>query len=297
MIAMRVKKLLQFSTGLDHLEVNMTIERGKFLSVYGNSGAGKTTLLRMLAGLTTPDSGTISADNNLWFDTIKNINVKPQQRNIGFVFQDFALFPNMTVKQNLLYALPNRMDKDIADQLLEITGLHSLAHRPTYQLSGGQQQRVALARALVRKPELLLLDEPLSSLDHETKLRLQDEIMGMHKRFNLTTILISHDKEEILKLSDYVVKLDQGKIIKQGTGEEVFPEETSNCSILMQGIVSRVSHEGLHSIVDIISGDQTNSVQVLRTQTEHLKAGDQIVARADAAHVTIKKLSESGWPG
>jgi len=291
MIAMRVTKLLQFSTGQHHLEIDMTIERGKFVSVYGNSGAGKTTLLRMLAGLTKPDSGTISADNNLWFDTIKNINVKPQQRNIGFVFQDFALFPNMTVKQNLLYALPDRKDKVMADQLLEITGLNRLANRPTYQLSGGQQQRVALARALVRKPELLLLDEPLSSLDHETRLRLQDEIMGMHKHFNLTTILISHDKEEILKLSDHVVKMDQGKIVKQGTRDEVFSPKTNSCNILVRGIVSNISHREVHTIVEIISGDQTNSVQVLRTQTEHLKAGDQIIVKADSAHVTIRKLS------
>lgn len=290
MIAMRVTKLLQFSTGQHHLEIDITIERGKFVSVYGNSGAGKTTLLRMLAGLTTPDSGTISADNNLWFDTIKNINVKPQQRNIGFVFQDFALFPNMTVKQNLLYALPDRKGKEMVEQLLELTGLHGFANRPTYQLSGGQQQRVALARALVRKPKLLLLDEPLSSLDYETRLRLQDEIMGMHKRFNLTTILISHDKDEILKLSDHVVKMDQGKIIQQGTGDEVFTPETNNCNILVQGIVSRISHDGLNIILEIISGDQTNSVNVPRTQTEHLQVGDKIIMKADSTHVTISKL-------
>lgn len=291
MITMHVKKMLQFSTGHHHLEIDITVERGKFLSVYGNSGAGKTTLLRMLAGLTAPDSGTISADNNFWFDKIKNINVRPQQRNIGFVFQDFALFPNMTVKQNLLYALPDRKDKEMADQLLDITGLNRLADRPTYELSGGQQQRVALARALVRKPELLLLDEPLSSLDHETRLRLQDEIMGMHKHFNLTTILISHDKEEILKLSDHVVKIDQGRIIKQGTADEVFSPESNNCNILVQGIVSNISHEGLNSIVEFFSGDQTNSVHVLRTQSEDLKAGDQIMVKADAAHVTIRKIS------
>lgn len=290
MIAMRVTKLLQFSTGQHHLEIDITIERGKFVSVYGNSGAGKTTLLRMLAGLTPPDSGTISADNNLWFDKSKNINVKPQQRNIGFVFQDFALFPNMTVKQNLLYALTDRKDKEMVEQLLELTGLYNLADRPTYQLSGGQQQRVALARALVRKPELLLLDEPLSSLDHETRLRLQDEIMVMHKRFNLTTILISHDKDEILKLSDHVVKMDQGRVIKQGTGDEVFSPEINICNILVQGIVSNISQEGLHTILEIISGDQTNSVKVFRTQTEHLKAGDHIIVRADAAHVTIRKM-------
>ncbi len=289
MIAMHVTKLLQFSTGHHHLKIDITIERGKFVSVYGNSGAGKTTLLRMLAGLTPPDSGTISADNKLWFDTIKKINVKPQQRNIGFVFQDFALFPNMTVKQNLLYALPDRKDKEMVEQLLELTGLHGLSNQPAYQLSGGQQQRVALARALVRKPELLLLDEPLSSLDHETRLRLQDEIIAMHKRFNLTTILISHDKEEIIKLSDHIIKMDQGKMIKQGTADEVFFEESNKCNILLQGTISNILHKELYTIVDISSGDQTNSLQVLRTQAEDLKAGDQIIVRADAAHVTIVK--------
>jgi molybdate transport system ATP-binding protein len=135
-----------------------------------------------------------------------------------------------------------------------------------------------------------LLDEPLSSLDHETRLRLQDEIMGMHKHFNLTTILISHDKDEILKLSDHVVKLDQGKIVKQGTGDEVFPTEINNANILVQGIVGNISHEELHSIVEIISGDQNNRIQVLRAQTADLKAGDQIMVKADLAHVTILKL-------
>jgi len=163
----------------------------------------------------------------------KRIDVTPQKRKIGFVFQDYALFPNMTIRENLEFVLPDKKNKKRVDELLDIMELTELSSRHSATLSGGQQQRVALARAPVREPELLLLDEPLSSLDYETRLKLQNEIVKIHRHFGLTTILISHDPSEIYRLSDHVVEMDFGKIVDKATPRIFFLTKRSQekCSL------------------------------------------------------------------
>ena len=202
MIDFALQKKLHTADGEMHLQIQVQIESGKFMTLYGSSGAGKTSVLRMLAGFMKPDNGCIKMNDVVWFDALKRINMQPQQRSIGFVFQDYALFPNMNVRENIVFALNKNDNKNIVDELLELTGLTMLASRKIETLSGGQKQRVALARAIAKKPLLLLLDEPLSAIDNTMRAQLQTTLLQVHERFNLTTILVSHDMDEIIKLSD-----------------------------------------------------------------------------------------------
>jgi molybdate transport system ATP-binding protein len=223
MIQVSLKKKLNAAQGKMHLDVDVEIGTGEIVALYGASGAGKTSILRMLSGLTLPDNGLISVEGQTWFDTSKKINLRPQQRNVGIVFQDYALFPNMTVKENLMFALEKKLSTAIVDELLELMELTKLHNVKPELLSGGQQQRVALARALVRKPKLLLLDEPMSALDTTLRLKIQDYIIRVHEQFHLTTILVSHDILEVVRLSKKVFVIDHGKLIQQGPPGEILP--------------------------------------------------------------------------
>jgi putative spermidine/putrescine transport system ATP-binding protein len=200
---------------------NLAAERGEFVSFLGPSGCGKTTTLRMIAGFETPTAGTITIDGR---DITR---VPPNRRNVGMVFQSYALFPNMTVADNVGFGLKVR--KRPADQihkrveeLLEIVNLPDKGKRYPYQLSGGQQQRVALARALAFEPQVLLLDEPLSALDAKIRVALRQEIRSIQRQLGITTVYVTHDQEEALSLSDRVVVMSEGRIEQVGTPFEVY---------------------------------------------------------------------------
>ena len=223
MIQASLKKKLFAAKGEMYLDVDMEIGAGELVALYGGSGAGKTTILRMLCGLTLPDNGHIAVQEQTWFDTAKKINLRPQQRDVGIVFQDYALFPNMTVKENLAFALDKKQSPAIVEELLDLMELAKLYNLKPSLLSGGQRQRVALARAIVRKPKLLLLDEPMSALDTTLRLKIQDYIMRVHERFHLTTILVSHDILEVVRLAKKVFVIDHGKLIQQGVPGEILP--------------------------------------------------------------------------
>ncbi len=216
MVKAELSKRLHAMGGEMLLHVQLSIEKGSFVTLYGKSGAGKTSILRMIAGLMKPDQGIVDVDGVEWVDTYKKIYLKPQHRQAGFVFQDYALFPNMTVLQNLAYALGKGQPSSAVDPLIEMMELGDLQHSKPATLSGGQQQRVALARAIVPRPKLLLLDEPLSALDWEIRQKLQGFIRLVHDEYDLTSIMVSHDLPEVLRLSDYVYVLENGKVAKQG---------------------------------------------------------------------------------
>jgi molybdate transport system ATP-binding protein len=219
MINLDIKRNLSGPDGPLTLNISATVARGELVTLYGPTGCGKSSVLRMVAGLMKPHGGFISVDGETWYDSRQNIFVKTQARNLGMVFQDYTLFPNMTIRQNLEFALPKNGNKNLIDELLDISGLANLQSKMPVLLSGGQKQRAALIRSLIRKPKLLLLDEPLSALDSEMRSRLQDYILQFHKQFNLTTILVSHDLPEIMKLSRRVLVLEQG-IIKRDCAPE-----------------------------------------------------------------------------
>lgn len=219
MIKIDIKLPINTAKGKKQLELNTCLKANEITAIFGESGAGKTTLLKIIAGLIKPEFGRIEVGDELWFDTQKNVNLAIQKRKIGFVFQDYALFPNMSVKENISYAATS---KQKAEELLSLMNLENLAKIYPKNLSGGQAQRVALARALAREPQILLLDEPLSALDFKMRSFLQDELVKILQHFKITTLLVSHDLAEIYKLSHRILELSDGKIIKDARTNEFF---------------------------------------------------------------------------
>ncbi len=208
--------MLHTAQGPQRLDIEFQWQQGRLLAIYGPSGAGKTTLLRILAGLTVTDSGFIEVEGETWLDTSRRVHLPTRRRSIGFVFQDFALFPHYTVRQQLEFALPDPKNKAIVEELLNLMELDKLQNLRPVLLSGGQQQRVALARAIARRPRLLLLDEPLSALDDDMRYKLQDYILTAHRHYKLTTLLVSHHLPEVIRLADEAILLENGKITAIG---------------------------------------------------------------------------------
>lgn len=223
MLKISIKHAMLTSEGKSMLIIDTVIPMRELLCLYGPSGAGKTTLLRIITGLTKPDAGKIVFGNTVWFDSETGINLKPQERNIGLMFQDFALFPNMTVEGNIRFAQREK-DLDAVAELMRLFGLEKLADRKPSQLSGGQKQRVALARAMASKPVLLLLDEPLSALDSDMRYSLREEIRKTHCQLNAITVMVSHDVTDVQSLASSVLMLKNGKIVAKGNPEELFSE-------------------------------------------------------------------------
>lgn len=240
MTEIQVKKKLNGATGEMILEINLQLAPQQLIGLYGKSGAGKTSLLRILAGLFSPDEAKVIVNGTTWMDTKNGVLLPPQKRKVGLVFQDYALFPNMTVRENLLFALEKGQPHRMVEELIDLSELGDLQHQRPLKLSGGQQQRVALARALVQRPELLLLDEPLSALDQEMREKLQQYLLKVHQAYGLTTILISHNQEEIEKMADWVVVLDAGKIVQQGKAEDVFQNAEAPTSITLKGTIVNI---------------------------------------------------------
>ena len=262
MITFDLHKKLKAPTGNLELNVNAAMGKGQFTSIYGHSGAGKTSILRMLAGLMKPDSGRIEVDGEIWFDSNEKINLPPQKRKIGFVFQDYALFPNMSVMGNLKFAANKNQNSTIIDEIIEVMELGGLINRNPLVLSGGQQQRVALARALIRKPQLLLLDEPLSALDNEMRIKMQDYILNVHQNYDLNTILVSHQLSEVIKMSDYIVILENGKVIKEGKASDIFsPNDLILEPKVEFDIIERMVEAGKNYVVILIN-DALHKIEV-----------------------------------
>ncbi|MFT4568317.1 MAG: molybdate transport system ATP-binding protein [Saprospiraceae bacterium] len=290
MIELKIQKSLQAANGAMNLTLDISIPQGSFITLYGESGAGKTSTLRMLAGLMDPDGGRITVNNEVWYDTSKKICLTPQKRKIGYVFQDYALFPNMTVRKNLEYALGKNQDPQRINTLIEITELSALQNRKPETLSGGQKQRVALARALVQQPEILLLDEPLAALDSKIRLRLQDYIKQVHQEFNLTTILVSHDIGEIVKLSDQVIVLEAGKVKLQGSSEEVFINKQLSGKFKFTGEILKIEKEEIVYIITVLIHSNVVKVVAQESEVHDMKIGDKVVVASKAFNPIIYKL-------
>ncbi len=196
------------------------------LALLGASGCGKSLTLKCIAGIETPDKGKIVVDDVVLFDSEQKIDLTPQQRRTGLMFQNYALFPNMTVMQNIRAGASREKDKAKQEAavktVLESFGLKELANRLPHQLSGGQQQRVALARILVSDPRILLLDEPFSALDSHLRFRLEREVKQVIREFGKTVLLVSHDRDEVYRMSDRVAIVENGSVTAIGTNKEVF---------------------------------------------------------------------------
>ena len=284
MINIDIKKELHGSNGKMNLDVNLEIKSGEFLALAGLSGSGKTTLLRVLAGLEEAN-GTINIDNNFWLND--KFCLPSQKREIGFVFQDYALFPNFSVIDNLLYV---KKDKELANHLLKITELEELKNRMPQTLSGGQKQRVSLCRALMNRPKLLLMDEPLSALDPEMRTKLQSEILALHKEFNTTTIMVSHDPSEIYRLSNRVVVLNNGKVIKDSTPKEALLKTTGSAKFSFEGELLDIVKIDVINVAIMAIGQQLVEVVIGNEEVKNLKIGQKVNVSTKAFSPTIQGL-------
>lgn len=206
-------------------DVRLPTDRFSITVLFGPSGCGKTTALRCLAGLERPDEGRIRFEGTTWFDAERRVFLTPQRRGIGYLFQEYALFPHLTVAGNIAYGLDRASrteQRRRVAEMLDLFQLGGLEHRYPHQVSGGEQQRIALARVLVRRPRLLLLDEPFSALDEPTREKLRPQLRRLLLEFGIPVILVTHARSEAMALADHLVVLNQGRICQQGPVEEVF---------------------------------------------------------------------------
>ncbi len=283
MINIDINKKLHGANGDMDLEVKLDINEGDFVALAGQSGSGKTTLLRVLAGLESA-KGKISIGDEIWLDDKKFL--APQKREIGFVFQDYALFPNMSVEENLLYV---NKDKELARELLEITELSELKNRVPSTLSGGQKQRVSLCRAMMNRPKLLLMDEPLSALDPSMRTKLQNEILALHKKFGTTTIMVSHDPSEIYRLSNRVVVLNLGKIVKDGSAKEVLLKTSGTQKFSFEGELLDIVKVDVINVAIVSIGQQLVEVVLTSEEAKSLNIGQSVVVSTKAFAPMIKQ--------
>lgn len=205
------------------LDLTFNINKGDVVSIFGQSGSGKSTILRLLAGLETPKQGTIEIDNRIMVDD--KTFVLPEKRGVGMVFQDYALFPHMTVEANVMFGLSKMTKTEKSNRIgevLSLVGMEDYKKRYPYELSGGQQQRIALARAIAPKPSLLLLDEPFSNLDSDLQSKIRGDLKEILEKAGITSIFVTHDKEDSLAIADMVIVLEKGKIIKTGEANKIF---------------------------------------------------------------------------
>ncbi len=294
MIKIDIKIPINTAKGKKQLELNTCLKANEITAIFGESGAGKTTLLKIIAGLIKPEFGRIEVGDELWLDTQKNINLAIQKRKIGFVFQDYALFPNMSVKENISYAATS---KQKVEELLSLMNLENLAKIYPKNLSGGQAQRVALARALAREPQILLLDEPLSALDFKMRSFLQDELVKILQHFKITTLLVSHDLAEIYKLSHRILELSDGKIIKDARTNEFFTSSNLSAKLRLSATLLEIKKSDILMIFTLLLNQDIVKItlseeEFLRTYKD-VKIGDTLLLSIKAFNpIIVEKLDK-----
>ena len=291
MIEASIKKHLHGASGEFELDVNLQIAEGELIALFGPSGVGKTTLLRCLAGLDQPEQGSLIVNGESWLNSAARINLPPQQRRVGYVFQDYALFPNMTVRANLEFALRPGSAKKRVDELLALMDIGELQHRKPDTLSGGQKQRVALARALASAPRLLLLDEPFSALDAQMRSHLQDEVLKLQRDFGITTIIVSHDVGEVYKLASRVLLMDAGQLVAQGSPDQVFSAGKTSGKFHFSGEILAIEPMDVMHTLTVLVGNQIVRVVAMPDEAGNLKTGDRVMLVSKAFNPIVLKLA------
>jgi iron(III) transport system ATP-binding protein len=285
--------------------IDLEVGEGTLTTLLGPSGCGKTTTLRLIAGLERADAGTIEIGGQVVSDPARGIYVGAHRRPIGIVFQSYAIWPHMTVIENVMFPLrvsrprPRKAEaKRKALEALDQVGLADFADRPAPALSGGQQQRVALARALIREPKVLLLDEPLSNLDKGLRGRMRDEIRAVQQRLGITTVFVTHDQDEALAVSDDVVVMNGGHIVERGIPHAIYtyPRDMFTATFLgvsnsLTGIVESVGPDG----ATVSFGKRS----MLCRQCETVEAGQEVSVfmRPESFRLSRRQHSDEAWTG
>jgi iron(III) transport system ATP-binding protein len=285
--------------------IDFEVPEGKLFTLLGPSGCGKTTTLRMVAGLERPSSGTIEIDGQTVYDSAYGAYLPANKRPIGMVFQSYAIWPHMTVLQNVAFPLTIGRDKppaakarERAVRMLDLVGLADVAERPATALSGGQQQRVALARALVREPKVLLLDEPLSNLDAQLRERMRSEIRAVQQELGITAVYVTHDQGEALAISDLIMLMDRGAIVETGLPQQIYRRPRAEFTANFIGVANAV--DGTVRSTDA-SGVVVAAPQglVRADPAPGLRAGDAVRAfiRPENFALSLERRAPDDWAG
>lgn len=275
------------------IDAGLHCESGELLSLVGPSGAGKTTVLRAIAGLSRPASGAIRCDGYVWFDSASRTFIPARQRRVGYVFQQHALFPHLTAKQNVEQALRHLSPADRRSRALhwlQRVNLAGLENRRPAQLSGGQQQRIGLARALAREPSVLLLDEPFSSVDSATRDRLYTELAALRRDLAIPVVLVTHDLQEATILSDRLCMLSKGKTLQSGSVQEVTTQPASVLVARLVGLknVFRATVVDINGTAAVI---EWRGQQLVVTQNNGFRRGDAVHWCIPQSHVVLHRQS------
>jgi molybdate transport system ATP-binding protein len=293
-IVVQIEK--RFSSGATiRADFRLELSRMSTAILFGPSGSGKTTVLRCIAGLERPDHGIISFRDEVWFDSSRGIFQPPQRRAVGFLYQDYALFPHLTIRENIEYGLGQRHRRErrkISDEMMRLFEIGELADRRPRQISGGQAQRVALARAMAPQPRLLLMDEPLAALDIPTRARLRRELRRLLEEIRIPSLLVTHDRTEAISLGHQIVVLAEGAVRQVGPVDEVFGHpadavvaKTVGVETLLLGTIAAIE-SGLASVL-------VNRVEVCAVATEDLGPGDPVHVCIRAEEVTLQRAART----
>ncbi len=253
---------------VDH--VNISLVQGQMLAILGPSGCGKSTLLRMIAGLTRPDAGTLKYADKIWSDT--HTFIKPEKRDCGMVFQDMALFPHLSIKDNIGFSIPADQKPSTVQAMLSLVNLEGMEHRMAHELSGGQQQRVALARSLAPGPKLLLLDEPFSSLDLRLRQEMRREVRTILKKQNVSAILVTHDQNEAFAFADTVAVMSQGQIQQHASPETLYQQPATKNTAAFVGDANFIEMDkalNLFPALNTLNPDLKKTKNIFMCRPEH----------------------------
>ena len=274
MIKIQIYKEFFKSANQFSIDVDFSLKKGSFNALFGDSGSGKTTILNVIAGIKYADRGKISVLDNVWLDTAAHINLAINKRKIGVVFQNSILFPHLTVYENLVFSKDKNDSLELMNELIELFSISDLLKQFPENLSGGEKQKVAIVRSLIRNPDLLLLDEPFSAVDFQQRKELQDALLQVHQKLKFTALVISHDIEEVVRLSDNIFMLDKGEVIKNGPALALFENKEEDTTISLTGIVVSVEQLGRNQKIRILVGNEIHAIE--KDNSMH-QIGDRII--------------------
>ena len=281
------------------------LENGTFFTLLGPSGCGKTTTLRCLAGLETPDEGRVAVEGDVLFDSATGVNVPMNRREVGMVFQSYAIWPHMTVAENVAFPLTVAKDRrysrseidEAVDHALKTVDLGGFQSRPATRLSGGQQQRVALARSIVKTPRLLLLDEPLSNLDAQLREEMRVELKRLQRQIGITTVYVTHDQAEALTLSDQIAVIDQANVIQVGTPREIYFRPANDFVAKFVGSTNLLDGKVIGAEGDTVQVEVARGGRLACLKTGTMQTGDQVAVSIRPETIRLSMAEDPGSDG